>query len=88
MSDNPLIHSKLTQTILKINPGVERQSQATGLKLNKLIRKSMRSQELDRKQFRKVQLFDFLTFYDLHLCIFHPSLFLPISYLLLEMTSK
>ena len=73
MSDNPLIHSKLTQTILKINPGVERQSQATGLKLNKLIRKSMRSQELDRKQFRKVQLFDFLTFYDLHLCI-HSSI--------------
>ena len=52
MSENPLKHSKLTQTILKINPGVERQAEATELKLRKLIRKSARSSELARKQFR------------------------------------
>ena len=52
MSTDPLVHSKLTQTILKINPGVERQAEATELKLRKLIRKSVRSSELARKQFR------------------------------------
>ena len=52
MTENPLVHSKLTQTILKINPGVERQAEAKGLKLSKLMRKSVRSSELARKQFR------------------------------------
>ena len=52
MTENPLIHSKLTHTILKINPGVEHQARAMDHKLTKLIRKSARSSELDRKQFR------------------------------------
>ena len=52
MTENPLIHSKLTHTILKINPGVEHQARATDHKLEKLVRKSARSSELERKQFR------------------------------------
>ena len=46
---NPLANSKLTETILKINPGVERQTQIQNAKLTKLMKKSSRNAEFSRK---------------------------------------
>ena len=49
---SPLVHSKLTETILKINPGVDKQAEAQSIKLSKLIKKSTRTAEFNKKVFR------------------------------------
>ena len=46
---NPLVHSKLTHTILKINPGVDKQAQAQHAKLARLMKKSSKTAEFHRK---------------------------------------
>ena len=46
---DPLANSKLTETILKINPGVDKQAQLQSAKLAKLIKKSGRTSDFHRK---------------------------------------
>lgn len=46
---DPLANSKLTETILKINPGVDKQAQLQSAKLAKLIKKSARTSDFHRK---------------------------------------
>lgn len=49
---SPLAHSKLTETILKINPGVDKQAEAQNVKLSKLMKKSTKTAEFNKKVFR------------------------------------
>ena len=46
---DPLANSKLTETILKINPGVDKQAQLQSAKLAKLIKKAGRTSDFHRK---------------------------------------
>lgn len=46
---DPLANSKLTETILKINPGVDKQAKVQSAKLEKLIKKSARTSDFHRK---------------------------------------
>ena len=52
MKTNPLSNSKLTETILKINPGVDKQSEMQARKLTKLMKKSTRSSDFAKKCFK------------------------------------
>ena len=52
---DPLANSKLTETILKTNPGVEKQAQLQSAKLAKLMRKSERTSDFHRKSVKKPQ---------------------------------
>ena len=49
---NPLENSKLTETILKINPGVDKQSEIHAKKLTKLMKKSARTADFAKKCFK------------------------------------
>ena len=51
-SSNPLSNSKLTETILKINPGVDRQTKIQTDKLTNLMKKSTKTAEYSKKVFK------------------------------------
>ena len=66
---SPLVHSKLTETILKINPGVDKQAEAQSIKLSKLIKKSTRTAEFNKKVFRNEFTSKMVFFTSLKICM-------------------